>query len=127
MEEVTTKKIYGYVRLSTKDQNGERQMIAMNEMGVPKQNIYIDKQSGKDFVRPRYKRLVRMMKKEDLLYIKSIDRLERNYTEILEQGKLVFRTNSFKLRQAGRNSINIVKIGWKALGDSHGFKKNMKF
>lgn len=77
--------VYGYVRVSAKDQNEDRQIIAMREVGVSEKNIYIDKQSGKDFKRKQYKRLVRKMKKDDLLYIKSIDRLGRNYEEIIEQ------------------------------------------
>ena len=77
--------VYGYVRVSAKDQNEDRQIIAMREVGVSEKNIYMDKQSGKDFIRKRYKRLVRKMKKDDLLYIKSIDRLGRNYEEIIEQ------------------------------------------
>lgn len=82
-------KIYGYVRVSTREQNEDRQMIALKETGVLKQNIYMDKQSGKDFARPQYKKLVRKMKKDDLLYIKSIDRLGRNYAEILEQWRIL--------------------------------------
>ena len=70
---------YAYVRVSSKDQNEDRQLISMREMGVPEENIFIDKQSGKDFDRPQYKRLIRKLKKDDLLYIKSIDRLGRNY------------------------------------------------
>ena len=81
--------IYGYVRVSTKEQNEDRQMIAMREMGVPEKNIYMDKQSGKDFERPQYRRLVRRMKKDDLLYIKSIDRLGRNYEEIQNQWRVL--------------------------------------
>lgn len=77
--------IYGYVRVSSRDQNEERQLVAMKELNVPRKNIYIDKQSGKDFQRPQYQRLLRKMKKGDVLYIKSIDRLGRNYAEILEQ------------------------------------------
>ena len=77
--------VYGYVRVSAKDQNEDRQIIAMREVGVSEKNIYMDKQSGKDFKRKQYKRLVRKMKKDDLLYIKSIDRLGRNYEEIIEQ------------------------------------------
>ena len=77
--------VYGYVRVSAKDQNEDRQIIAMREVGVSEKNIYMDKQSGKDFKRKQYKRLVRTMKKDDLLYIKSIDRLGRNYEEIIEQ------------------------------------------
>ena len=76
--------VYGYVRVSAKDQNEDRQIIAMREVGVSEKNIYMDKQSGKDFKRKQYKRLVRKMKKDDLLYIKSIDRLGRNYEEIIE-------------------------------------------
>ena len=77
--------VYGYVRVSAKDQNEDRQIIAMREVGVSEKNIYMDKQSGKDFKWKQYKRLVRKMKKDDLLYIKSIDRLGRNYEEIIEQ------------------------------------------
>ena len=77
--------VYGYVRVSAKDQNEDRQIIAMREVGVSEKNIYMDKQSGKDFKRKQYKRLVRKMKKDDLLYIKSIDRLGRYYEEIIEQ------------------------------------------
>ena len=81
--------IYGYIRVSSRDQNEDRQMIALKEVGVPDKNIYLDKQSGKDFNRPQYKKLLRKMKKDDLLYIKSIDRLGRNYEEILEQWRLL--------------------------------------
>ena len=77
--------IYGYIRVSTRDQNEDRQLIALRELKIPEKNIFMDKQSGKDFNRPQYKRLVRKLKKDDLLYIKSIDRLGRNYSEILEQ------------------------------------------
>lgn len=78
-------KIYGYVRVSSTDQNEDRQMIALCEVGIDEKNIFVDKQSGKDFNRPQYKRLMRKMKRDDLLYIKSIDRLGRNYEEILQQ------------------------------------------
>ena len=67
--------IYAYVRVSTREQNEDRQLIAMNELQVPKKNIFIDKQSGKDFERPHYKKLIKRLKKDDLLYIKSIDLL----------------------------------------------------
>ncbi len=80
---------YGYVRVSTKEQNEDRQMIAMGEIHVPLKNIYIDKQSGKDFERPMYKKLLRKLRPDDLLYIKSIDRLGRNYEEILEQWRVL--------------------------------------
>ncbi len=81
--------IYGYVRVSSKDQNEDRQVISMREMQVPEENIFIDKQSGKDFNRPQYKRLLKKVKEGDLIYIKSIDRLGRNYGEIQEQWKLI--------------------------------------
>ncbi len=83
------KKIYGYGRVSTREQNEDRQMIALQEMSVPAKNIYIDKQSGKDFKRPMYKKMLRKLKKDDLLYVKSIDRLGRNYAEILEQWRIL--------------------------------------
>lgn len=81
--------IYGYVRVSTKDQNEDRQLAAMQELQIPEKNIFIDKMSGKDFDRPMYKRMIKKMKKDDLLYIKSIDRLGRNYEEILEQWRVL--------------------------------------
>ena len=81
--------IYGYIRVSTRDQNEDRQVIALREMAVPEGNIYMDKQSGQDFQRPQYRKLVRHLKKDDLLYIKSIDRLGRNYKEILEQWRIL--------------------------------------
>ena len=81
--------VYGYVRVSTREQNEDRQMIALAEHQVPTCNIYRDKQSGKDFDRPQYKKMLRRLKKEDLLYIKSIDRLGRNYEEIQEQWRYI--------------------------------------
>ncbi len=81
--------IYGYVRVSTREQNEDRQIIALREVGVTEKQLYIDKQSGKDFNRPQYKRLLRKIKKDDLLYIKSIDRLGRNYEEILQQWQML--------------------------------------
>lgn len=81
--------IYGYIRVSNRDQNEDRQMVAMREQKVPEKSIFMDKQSGKDFERPQYKRLVRKLKKDDLLYIKSIDRLGRNYEEILEHWRVL--------------------------------------
>ena len=76
---------YGYIRVSTKEQNEARQRIAMHEFGIPDRNIILDKQSGKDFERPGFRKLVKKMKPEDVLVIKSIDRLGRNYEDILEQ------------------------------------------
>ena len=81
--------IYGYIRVSTKEQNEDRQVIAMRGLSIPEGNIFMDKQSGKDFDRPQYKKLVRKLKKDDLLYIKSIDRLGRNYEEIQEQWRVL--------------------------------------
>ena len=81
--------VYGYIRVSSREQNEERQLISLREVQVPEENTFIDKQSGKDFERPQYKRLLRKLKKDDLLYIKSIDRLGRNYNEILEQWRII--------------------------------------
>ena len=81
--------VYGYIRVSSKDQKEDRQQIALKEVGVDLQNIYVDKQSGKDFNRPQYRKLLRKLKKDDLLYIKSIDRLGRNYEEILQQWRIL--------------------------------------
>ena len=82
-------KTYGYVRVSSQDQNEARQLIEMEKAGVLKENIYIDKQSGKDFNRPNYKRLLKKLKEGDILYILSIDRLGRNYEEILSQWRCI--------------------------------------
>ena len=81
--------IYGYIRVSSRDQNEERQVIAMREFGIVEKNLVIDKQSGKDFARPGYRRLLRKLKPNDTLVIKSIDRLGRNYDEVLEQWRLL--------------------------------------
>ena len=81
--------VYGHIRVSSKDQKGDRQQIALKEVGVELPNIYVDKQSGKDFNRPQYKKMLRKLKKDDLLYIKSIDRLGRNYEEILQQWRIL--------------------------------------
>ena len=78
---------YGYVRVSTKEQNEERQVIAMQSFSVDR--IYMDKQSGKDFERPQYRRLIKKLKPDDILVVKSIDRLGRNYEEILEQWRVI--------------------------------------
>ena len=81
--------IYGYIRVSSIDQNENRQLLAMHEKQIPAKNLYIDKQSGKDFERPNYKKLVKKLKPGDLLYILSIDRLGRNYKEIQEQWRIL--------------------------------------
>ena len=80
---------YGYVRVSTKEQNEARQVIAMRNFGIEEQYIFIEKQSGKDFNRPQYKKLIRRIRARDILVIKSIDRLGRNYDEIIEQWRII--------------------------------------
>ena len=80
---------YGYARVSTREQNELRQLVALEQFGLPESQIFVDKQSGKDFNRRSYKRLVRKLRPGDTLVIKSIDRLGRNYTEILEQWRLI--------------------------------------
>lgn len=82
-------KEYGYVRVSTKEQNTDRQHIALQEAGVPPENIFEDRQSGKDFERPEYKRLLATVLSGDVIYVKSIDRLGRSYKDILAQWKLI--------------------------------------
>ncbi|MCI6094702.1 MAG: recombinase family protein [Clostridium sp.] len=82
-------KNYGYIRVSTKEQNESRQLLAMHEAGIEKEMIYIDKQSGKDFLRPQYKRMIRRLRSGDAVFILSIDRLGRNYEEIIEQWKII--------------------------------------
>ena len=81
--------LYAYCRVSTREQNEDRQVIAMKEMHIPENNIYIEKISGKDFNRPVYKKLLKKLHENDVLYIKSIDRLGRNYEEILEQWRII--------------------------------------
>ena len=82
-------KRYGYIRVSTREQNEDRQLIAMAEAHVPADSIYMDKLSGKDFNRPQHQRLVKKLKSGNLVYIKSIDRLGRNYQEIIEQWRII--------------------------------------
>lgn len=82
-------KTYGYIRVSTKEQNEDRQLIALEKFRIPPENLYMDKLSGKDFNRPEYRKMVRKLKPGDLLIIKSIDRLGRNYKDILEQWRYI--------------------------------------
>ena len=89
---------YGYIRVSTRDQNEERQRLAMGELEIPEKNLYRDHQSGKDFDRPQYRKLVRRLKRDDVLYIKSIDRLGRNYREILEQWRVLTKEKRGDIR-----------------------------
>lgn len=88
---------YGYIRVSSRDQNEDRQLLAIQQLSIAQENIFIDKQSGKDFQRPQYKKLVRKLKKDDVLYIKSIDRLGRNYAEILEQWRILTKSKGIDI------------------------------
>jgi len=90
-------KEYGYIRVSSSDQNEDRQLIAMQELNIPGSQIFIDKVSGKDFERPEYKRLAEQLKQGDLLYIKSIDRLGRNYDEIQSQWRILTKEKGIDL------------------------------
>ena len=81
--------LYGYIRVSTREQNEDRQVLALKGLAIPEKNLSLYKQSGKDFARPQYRKMVRKLKKDDLLYVKSIDRLGRNYDEILEQWRIL--------------------------------------
>lgn len=90
--------VYGYIRVSTKEQRTDRQIIAMKEEGVHPAYIYTDKQSGKDFKRPAYRRMMRKIKRGDLLVIKSIDRLGRNYDDILEQWRIITKDRGILIR-----------------------------
>ncbi|MEG2087456.1 MAG: recombinase family protein [Angelakisella sp.] len=89
---------YGYIRVSSKDQNEDRQVIALSEFEILKSNLYLDKQSGKDFNRPAYRKLMKKLKKGDLMIIKSIDRLGRNYDEIIEQWRVITKEKSADIR-----------------------------
>ena len=90
-------KEYAYIRVSSQEQNEERQMIAMRELHVPEENIFMDKQSGKDFNRPRYRALLSELKEGDLLYILSIDRLGRNYEEIQNQWRVLTKERNIDI------------------------------
>lgn len=116
-----TGSIYGYVRVSTREQNEDRQLIALREVGVSDKNIFMDKQSGKDFERPQYKKLLRKMKKDDLLYIKSIDRLGRNYEEILQQWRIITKDKGVDIvvldmplldTQPGKRALWNISLGY---------------
>lgn len=90
--------VYGYVRVSTREQNIERQLIALAKAGIKEQNIYIDKQSGKDFARPAYLKMMSLIQEGDLLIVKSIDRLGRNYQEIMEQWRIITKEKGADIR-----------------------------
>ena len=101
--------LYGYIRVSTREQNEDRQILALKDLSITEKNLFIDKQSGKDFERPQYRKMVRKLKKDDLLYIKSIDRLGRNYSEILEQWRILTK----------EKGIDIVVLDISAVSDRH--------
>lgn len=101
---------YSYIRVSSRDQNEDRQLIAMHELGISDKNIYMDKQSGKDFDRPQYKKLIRRLKPDDWIYVKSIDRLGRNYEEILEQWRILTK----------EKKVDIVVLDMPLLDTRHG-------
>ena len=102
--------IYGYIRVSSTDQNEDRQLMAMQSLGIAQTNLYIDKQSGKDFKRPAYKRLIKRLRSGDLLYILSIDRLGRNYEEIQNQWRLLTK----------EKNVDIAVIDMPLLDTRHG-------
>ena len=110
----TISNTYGYIRVSTKEQNEDRQFIALREMSIPEQNIFADKQSGKDFNRAQYKKLVKKLKPDDLLYIKSIDRLGRNYEEIQNQWRTLTKDKG----------VDIVVLDMPLLGHTSGQRPN---
>lgn len=88
---------FGYVRVSTREQRTDRQIIAMQELGIEKSCLYIDKQSGKDFHRPAYNRMVKKLREGDILFVKSIDRLGRNYEEIIQQWRVLTRHKKIEI------------------------------
>ena len=103
------KKTYGYVRVSSRDQNIDRQIVAMEKIPIRKEDIYIDRQSGKDFDRPSYRRLLNLLKPGDTLFVKSIDRLGRNYDEIIEQWRTLTKAKD----------VDIVEIAFTMLATRH--------
>ena len=90
--------IYGYVRVSTREQNEDRQLAALTQYDIPEGNLYMDKLSGKDFLRPAYRKLMRRFKPDDVLIVKSIDRLGRNYKEIMEQWRIITKEKRADIR-----------------------------
>ena len=109
---------YGYVRVSSKDQNVERQLAVMKDLKIPEQNIFIDRQSGKDFNRPLYKKLLRKLRPGDTLFVKSIDRLGRNYEEIIEEWRTITKhkkadivvTDLPLLDTRGKNALDLTGV-----------------
>ncbi len=103
--------IYGYVRVSTKEQNEDRQLAALAPFEIPASNLYMDKLSGKDFKRPAYRKLVRRLKPDDVLIVKSIDRLGRNYKEIMEQWRIITKEK--------RADIKVIDTPQRSVGYVH--------
>ena len=101
---------YGYIRVSAKDQNPERQFLAMEEQQIEKEKIYMDKMSGQDFTRPQYARLLKKLKKGDVIIIKSIDRLGRNYGEILEQWRKITKEIEADIQVIDMPLLNIKSL-----------------
>lgn len=99
---------YAYVRVSSKDQNADRQLVAVKEYGVESKNIYVDKYSGKDFNRPAYKKMLKKLKPTDVLVIKSIDRLGRNYNEIIEQWRFLTKEKNVTIKVLDMPILNKV-------------------
>ena len=108
--------MYGYIRVSTKDQHEDRQMIAMQEFGVSEKHIYMDKLSGKDFDRPQYKRLLRRLKGGDTLVVKSIDRLGRDYSEIQNQWRIITKEKKANIVVLDMPLLDTRQKGWDLTG-----------
>lgn len=102
---------YGYARVSTKEQNEQRQIIALEKFGLSWKQIFMDKQSGKDFERTNYRRLIRRLKEGDTLVVKSIDRLGRNYNEILEQWRIITKEKGAAIVVLDMPLLDTQKIG----------------
>ena len=100
--------IYGYARVSTKDQSEDWQVNELKEFGVSAEKIFVDRQSGKDFNRPQYKKLLRKLKSDSVLVVKSIDRLGRNYAEILEQWRIITKKKERRSSYSIRHSLTLV-------------------
>ena len=104
--------VYGYVRVSSTEQNEDRQMIALSEAAVPKKNNYLDKMSGKDFERPQYQKLLKKLKSGDLLYILSIYRLGRNYEEIQKQWRIITKEKNVDICEIDMPLLDTKKSLW---------------
>ena len=110
------KTMYGYVRVSSRDQNELRQILSMQAVGVPSEQIFVDKQSGKDFDRPKYQCLFEKLKEGDLLIIQSVDRLGRNYDEILEQWRILTKEKKVNIRVLDMPVLDTTKVEKDVMG-----------